>query len=192
VVGVYDTASVSRASFLPGRCTSSRYRLPMGPGPPVGRTPSRPPHRGALRVRAGAAVAARRRPSTALQLRTGLSGVVTLSLSSCENGFVVPQVQGVFANALSVWWTPAAIKCCRLVSVGTDIAMMAPRSFGSAPPTTLRRPRAAAPGRAARPPRLPPAARAGGGPPPPGRHGAVLDDYVSSHAAVCECVCGVA
>ena len=51
------------------RVRSGRPASRMGPGPPVGRAPSRPSHRGGVRVCAGAAVAARRRPPTAAQWR---------------------------------------------------------------------------------------------------------------------------
>jgi len=46
-------------------------RRPMGRGPPVGRTPSRLPHRGVARVRAGVAEAARRRRRDADGSSTG-------------------------------------------------------------------------------------------------------------------------
>jgi len=41
--------------------TRRQTRQPIGRGLPVGRSPSRPPHRGVTRVRAGAAAVARRR-----------------------------------------------------------------------------------------------------------------------------------
>ena len=41
--------------------TRRQPRQPIGPGLPVGRSPCRPPHEGALRVAVGAAAVARRR-----------------------------------------------------------------------------------------------------------------------------------
>ena len=94
-------------------------RQPMGQVPPVGRTPIRPPHRGAARVRAGAAVAARRlrraradAPPTAAQSgRGGAAGAGAERHVDARDARLTSRTTWVGTSEDGMGWesTPAAV-----------------------------------------------------------------------------------
>jgi len=112
--------------------------LAGGAGAPVGRTPSRIPHRGASRVRAGAAVVARRRrraradapPTAGQSLRGGAAGAGAGRHVDAGNARLTARATwvGTIEDGLGGESTPAAV--APLVRRPTNVVTAAEKASG--------------------------------------------------------------